>query len=113
MKKFDKALKEIQEGIKSRMWDAIRDNERNVYYEYDFGNTSINIEIELIIGGCCVVVPDVWIYRDDCEHRSPMVINAVKNIIPDWWAVAEEVEQAKREEEANERFMLANMRLYY
>ena len=109
MKKFDKALGEIKNGLKSVMYDAIAADERICSYEYDFGNTTIMVEVELIVGGCCVVVPDVWIERDDCEHQSPKVIQAVKDIIPDWWAVTQEVQLARWEERENEKMMLANM----
>ena len=33
----------------------------------------------------------------------------VKNIIPDWWAVTQEVQLARWEERENEKMMLANM----
>lgn len=108
MKKFEKALKEIQSGVKDVMYDAIACDERTCYFEYDYGNTTIMIAIQLIVGGCCVVVPDVWIERDDCEHNSPRVIEAVKNILPDWWAVTREVEIARWEEREQEKFLLAN-----
>lgn len=107
MKKFEKALNEITAGVKDAMWDAISHDECRCAFEYDFGNTTIEVEVQLIVGGCCVVVPDVWIERDDCEHQSPRVIEAVKNALPDWWAVTQEVELAKWEERENEKMMLA------
>lgn len=109
MKKFDKALSEIASKLKDVMYDTIAEDETCCTLEYDYGNTTIEIEVRLIIGGCCVVVPDVWIERDDCEHQSPRVIEAVKNIIPDWWAVTQEVELARYQEREEQRFMLANM----
>ena len=109
MKKFDKALSNIAAGVKSAMYDAIENDETICSYEYDYGNTTIMVEVQLIVGGCCVVVPDVWIERDDCEHQSPRVIEAVKNVLPDWWAVTQEVQLARWEERENEKMMLANM----
>lgn len=109
MKKFDKALEKINSGVKSAMYDAIANDERSCSYEYDFGNTTIMIEIEVVGCAMCVVVPDVWIERDDCEHNSPKVIEAVKNVLPDWWAVTQEVQLARWEERENEKFMMAQM----
>ena len=109
MKKFERALKEIGAGVKEAMRSTIEDDERICSFEYDFGNTTIMVEVELIIGGCCVAVPDVWIERDDCTHRSPRVIEAVKNILPDWWAVTQEVEVARWEAREQEKFLLAQM----
>ena len=107
MKKFDKALKEIAAGVKDAMYDAISEDLTRCSYEYDFGNTTIMVEVELVGSVCAVVVPDVWIERDDCEHNSPRVIEAVKNILPDWWSVTQEVELALWEERENEKFLMA------
>ena len=107
MKKFDKALKEIAAGVKDAMYDAISEDLTSCSYEYDFGNTTIMVEVELVGSVCAVVVPDVWIERDDCEHNSPRVIEAVKNILPDWWSVTQEVELARWEERENEKFLMA------
>ena len=107
MKKFDKALKEIAAGVKDAMYDAISEDLTRCSYEYDFGNTTIMVEVELVGSVCAVVVPDVWIERDDCEHNSPRVIEAVKNILPDWWSVTQEVELAIWEERENEKFLMA------
>ena len=112
MKKFDKALKAIKDDMYCKMKDAIRDNEHTCYFEYDYGNVTIMIEVECLYG-CGVVVPDVWFEREDCEHKSPMVAEAVKNVLPDWWAVVRDYELERRAERDNERFMLANTRLYY
>lgn len=107
MKKFDKALKEIAAGVKDAMYDAISEDLTRCSYEYDFGNTTIMVEVELVGSVCAVVVPDVWIERDDCEHNSPRVIEAVKNILPDWWSVTQEVDLARWEERENEKFLTA------
>lgn len=107
MKKFEKALKEIAAGVKDAMYDAISEDLTRCSYEYDFGNTTIMVEVELVGSVCAVVVPDVWIERDDCEHNSPRVIEAVKNILPDWWSVMQEVELARWEERENEKFLTA------
>ena len=107
MKKFDKALKEIAAGVKDAMYDAISEDLTRCSYEYDFGNTTIMVEVELVGSVCAVEVPDVWIERDDCEHNSPRVIEAVKNILPDWWSVTQEVELARWEERENEKFLTA------
>lgn len=107
MKKFDKALKEIAAGVKDAMYDAISEDLTRCSYEYDFGNTTIMVEVELVGSVCAVVVPDVWIERDDCEHNSPRVIEAIKNILPDWWSVTQEVDLARWEERENEKFLTA------
>ena len=109
MKKFDKALKEIAAGVKDVMYDAIADDMTRCSYEYDFGNTTIMIEIEVIFGGCCVVVDDVWVDRENEEHRSPKVIAAVKNVLPNWFDVVREVEQQRWNEREEEKFLRAQM----
>ena len=109
MKKFDKALKEIAAGVKDAMYDAIADDMSRCSYEYDFGNTTIMVEVEVVGSFMAVVIPDVWVDREDTTHNSPRVIDAVKNILPDWWAVTQEVELARWEERENEKFLMAQM----
>lgn len=107
MKKFDKALKEIAAGVKDAMYDAIADDMTRCSYEYDFGNTTIMVEVEVVGSFMAVVIPDVWVDREDTTHNSPRVIDAVKNILPDWWSVTQEVELARWEEIENEKFLTA------
>ena len=107
MKKFDKALKEIAAGVKDAMYDAIADDMTRCSYEYDFGNTTIMVEVEVVGSFMAVVIPDVWVDREDTTHNNPRVIDAVKNILPDWWSVTQEVELARWEERENEKFLTA------
>lgn len=109
MKKFDKALKEIAAGVKDAMYDAIADDMTRCSYEYDFGNTTIMVEVEVVGSFMAVVIPDVWVDREDTTHNSPRVIDAVKNILPDWWAVTQEVELERWNERENEKFLMAQM----
>ena len=109
MKKFEKALNEIKQGVYEKMYDAVSCDDRTCSYEYDFGNTTIMVEVEVVGSFMAVVIPDVWVEREDCEHNSPRVINAVKNILPDWWSVTQEVEMARWEERENEKFLMAQM----
>ena len=109
MKKFEKALNEIKKGVYDSMFDAISCDDRNCSYEYDFGNTTIMIDIEVIIGGCCVVVDDVWVARENEEHKSPKVIAAVKNILPNWFDVYREVEEQRWNEREEEKYLRTQM----
>ena len=107
MKKFDKALSEIKQGVYDAMFDAVSCDERTCSYEYDFGNTTIMIDIEVIIGGCCVVIDDVWVDRENEQHNSPKVIAAVKNILPSWYDVVRDVEEQRWNEREEEKFLRA------
>ena len=109
MKKFDKALTKIKSGVESAMYDAISNDERSCSYEYDFGNTTIMIEVEVVGYPMSVIVPDVWVEREDCTHNSPKVIEAVKNVLPDWWTIREQVEEQMYIERENERMLMAQM----
>jgi hypothetical protein len=113
MKKFDKALAEIAKRVKAEMTDRISQHCDTMSFEYDFGNTTIMIEVSEC--GSFLMrydMVDVWIERDDCEHNSPLVIQAIKNVLPDWWQIKQEVEQQEREMELNERFIRANYSTY-
>ena len=109
MKKFEKALSEIKAGMSSAIYDAIAYDERTINYEYDFGNTTIMVEIQVVVGACTVIVPDVWIEREDSEHNSPKVIAAVKNVIPDYFTIMHKYEEDVYFERENERMLMAQM----
>ena len=64
MKRFEKALEEIAAGVKDAMYDAIADDMTRCNYEYDFGNTTIMIEVEVVGSFMAVVIPDVWVERE-------------------------------------------------
>ena len=109
MKKFEKALDKIKKGVYDSMFDAISYDDKSCSYEYDFGNTTIMIDIEVVFGGCTVVVDDVWVARENEEHQSPKVIAAVKNILPNWFDVYRDVEMQRWNEREEEKFLRAQM----
>lgn len=91
MKKFDKLVKEIQSGVEDAIRESISAGMNTTSYEQDYGNTTVEVEIELVGCGLVVQINDVWIERDNSEHRSPMVVEAIRQALPCWVDIDREV----------------------
>lgn len=74
MKKFEKLVKEIKDGVEYEMRESIAAGWNHLSYEHDFGNTTVMVEVELVGCGLVVQINDVWVERDNSEHQSPMVV---------------------------------------
>ena len=107
MKKFDKVLKEVAAGVKNEMRSSVESGVNYLSYEYDLSDCTIMIESHQVvcINGTSVSDYDVWIEREDSTHESPMVINAIRQVLPEWIDVIREFEESQREFEMEERYM--------
>ena len=106
MKKFDKLVKEIKDGVEYEMRESIAAGWNHLSYEHDFGNTTVMVEIELVGCGLVVQINDVWVERDNSEHQSPMVVEAIKQALPCWVDVQREVEAENEMYELQEQYMM-------
>lgn len=93
MRKFDKLVKQVAEGVENEIRESIAAGWDSASYEQDFGNTTVMVEVELVGRGIVVQINDVWIEREDSEHASPLVIEAIKKALPDWIAIDRQVEE--------------------
>ena len=48
MKKFEKLVKEIKDGVEYEMRESIAAGWNHLSYEHDFGNTTVMVEVELV-----------------------------------------------------------------
>ena len=106
MKKFEKLVKEIKDGVEYEMRESIAAGWKHLSYEHDFGNTTVMVEVELVGCGLVVQINDVWVERDNSEHQSPMVVEAIKQALPCWVDVQREVEAENEMYELQEQYMM-------
>lgn len=106
MKKFEKLVKEIKDGVEYEMRESIAAGWNHLSYEHDFGNTTVMVEVELVGCGIVVQINDVWVERDNSEHQSQMVVEAIKQALPCWVDVQREVEAGNEMYELQEQYMM-------
>ena len=109
MKKFDKILKEVADGVREEMRSSIEGGFGWFSYEYDLSDCTINVECQRVqcINGTLVTDYDVWIDRDNEQHSSPIVINAIRQVLPEWYDEERKYEEEQQQFELEERYMMA------
>lgn len=97
MKKFDRILKEIAEGVRQEMRESIQSGYGWLSYEYDLSDCTVMIESHevLCVNGLCISDYDVWIERKDSTHDSTLVCRAIRQVLPEWCDVAREIDNEK------------------
>ena len=106
MTRFEKTIKELAKNVAIEMHDCIASGYDRMSYEQDYGNTTIMVEVELVGTIFSIDVVDVWIERDNSEHQSPKVIEAIKRALPNWWDVRQQVEEENRCYELQTQYMM-------
>ena len=109
MKKFDKILKEVADGVREEMRSSIEGGFNWFSYEYDLSDCTINVECQRVqcINGTLVTDYDVWIDRDNEQHSSPIVIKAIRQVLPEWYDEERKYEEEQQQFELEERYMMA------
>ena len=109
MKKFDKVLKEVAAGVRDEMRSSIEGGFNWFSYEYDLSGCTINVECQRVqcINGTLVSDYDVWIARDNEQHNSPIVLKAIRQVLPEWCDVEREYEEEQHQFELEARYMMA------
>lgn len=107
MKKFNKILKEVAAGVREEMRSSVEAGINHLSYEYDLSDCTIMVESHLVvcINGLGISDHDVWVARDK-EHESPLVLNSIRKVLPDWVDVEREYEEQQKEFELEERYMM-------
>lgn len=106
MRKFDKLVKQVAQGVENEIRESIAAGLDSASYEQDFGNTTVMVEVELVGRGIVVQINDVWIEREDCDHSSPLVVEAIKQALPDWIAIERQVEEEQSSYKYEAEYMI-------
>lgn len=109
MKKFDKLVKEIANDVRDEMRSSIEAGQEWFYYEHDLKDCTINIECKRVgcINGMVITDYDIWVVRDNVWHENPIVINTIRQAMPEWYDIEREVEEQQNEYRMEERYMMA------
>ena len=91
-KKIEKILKEVQAGVQSKMEDTILDGDNRFHYEKEYGEAYIDIEFHEVYCGAYVIDDwDVHVSHPDATKESPLLEQALRAVMPDWFKVKDEM----------------------
>ncbi len=73
---------------------AIVFGDDRVQYEQEFGNGTVGVDYYPVRlkNGCCMMVKDVYVLHDRGTGNSPLLVEALKDAIPNWEDVEREIE---------------------
>lgn len=108
MKKFDKLVKEIAKEVREEMHYSIECGLDRMSYEHDLIDCTIMIECHRVrcVNGMVISDYDVWVARDNEEHKNPNVINTIRQALPEWYEVERQYEEEQAEFKREEEYML-------
>lgn len=92
MNKLQNIINEVVAGVRTTMQDQILSGSYGMHYEHICGDAYIDIDIfEENRGGYYVVIEQVMVSHVDTAHRSPLLEQAIKAVLPDWYEMKEEL----------------------
>ena len=95
MKKIEKILTEVIQGVRSMMEDTILGGDNRFHYEKEYGEAYIDIEFHEVYCGAFLIDDwDVHVSHEDSHKESPMLEAALRAVMPDWFKVKEELLQS-------------------
>lgn len=88
-------IRETTNGVLLKMQDTFELGDDRMYYEKEYGNAVVCVEIHEVrcVNGYCIDDVDVWVAHEDSKHDSPLLTEAIRKALPDWWTIKREVEQ--------------------
>ena len=88
-------FKDIKRAVHEQMRESIYDGDERMYMELEYGMALVAIEVHEVRlrNGMLYDDVDVAITHDEMEHKSPLLTQAVREILPNWFDVKYEVEQ--------------------
>lgn len=94
MTKKEQIIKDAVNAMYLEMQDAMLLGYDYARYEQDYGKASVNIEVREVRlrNGFYTDDVDVWVSHDNTDHQSPLLEEAIRKALPNWWDVLKEVE---------------------
>lgn len=86
-------INEIASDIRTKIENHLVDYNRSLYYEKEVGGCLIviDINVEQLSNGFLYQNTEVDIQHDNEQHHSPLLAEAIKNAMPDWLDIEEEI----------------------
>ena len=86
-------LQQIAKEVEDKAIKTILGRGTSFYYEKVVGATIITIDFqEYFVGGWKYAEYDVCVGHEDGHKRSPLLENAIKAVMPDWFQLKEQNE---------------------
>ena len=94
MKKSE-IIKKIATEVKAEMVDSISQGCDWMVFEQEINGVPVKVEIREVRlrNGYYIDDVDVFIEHDDTSHQSPLLEKAIREALPDWFNVKQEVER--------------------
>ena len=85
MNKTEMIINEVAAGVRTEMENSIASGCHGMHYEHIVGNAYVDVDVfEEHCGGYYTVVESVMVSHFDTRHRSPMLEERIKCVLPDW-----------------------------
>lgn len=95
MKKIQEIIKAVADGVLDAMKDAIESGYDYVNYEKVYGDAAVYVDVREVRlrGGMYIDDLDVCVYHSESGHQSPRLEKAIRDAVPNWFKVKEEVSE--------------------
>lgn len=94
MKKLEKILKEVRRDITERMEDIAYHGCKHFTYEKNFGDAFIDIDFWEVCNFPWLRAEfDINVSHEDSHKRSPLLEQAIRAVMPDWFEIKEKMKQ--------------------
>lgn len=96
MKKLEKILKDVRKDVMKVMEDTILSGGKHFTFERNYGDAFIDIDFwETCNFPWLHAEWDITVSHEDCHKRSPLLEEAIKAVMPDWFKLKEVIEMAQ------------------
>ena len=94
MKKLEKILTDVRKDVVARMEETIIMGGTHFIYEKNYGEAYIDIEFRETCNFPWLQQEfDVTVSHEDCHKRSPLLEQAIKAVMPNWFDIKEKMRQ--------------------
>lgn len=87
MKAVDTICRELADGVREQIRQAIMAGDDRATYEKEYGDSVIVVDVRAY--GSMLVYAVVG--HADGSHKSPRLEEAIENAVPDWYSIEREV----------------------
>lgn len=98
MKKVDSIILDIAIGVRKEMESAMMKGAYGMHFEKSYGNAYIDVDIFLERKNNYIFeVQDVMVSHVETLHKSPLLEQAVKRVLPSWFKMQNELMMEERQ----------------
>ena len=92
--RINNILKEVQAGVRQKMEETILGGDNRFHYEKEYGDAYVDIEFHEVYCGAFMIDDwDVHVSHEDAAKESPLLEQALRAVMPDWFKMKEDMKQ--------------------